>query len=62
MTITIDAWDAVSFAGVLVLLAGLAWLHPALGLVGLGCGLIGLGILGAKRWASSQASSNDDGR
>lgn len=61
MQITIDAWDVVGLVGFLLVLGGLAWVHPALAVAGLGVGFIVLGIWGS-RWASYRRSSADRGR
>jgi len=57
MNFTVDLWDLLAFLGLWCVLAGLFWLHPGLGLVGLGVALAAVGILGAKRWVFLQRSS-----
>jgi hypothetical protein len=45
------AWDVLATIGLVLVCWGL-WLQPAAALIVGGGGLIGVAVLGAKRWAS----------
>ena len=56
MSFKIDLWDLGAASGALLVVVGLGLIAWPLILVGLGGGVLGFCIVGAKKWASSARS------
>jgi len=54
---TVDQWDLVALAGVIMVIVGTAWLHPAAATIVGGLFLISVGAMGTRvKWVSSKRS------
>lgn len=56
MQIKIDLWDVGGIVGGSLVLVGLGLIAWPLILVGVGGGIVGFSLWGAKKWGSSQSS------